>query len=191
VRVSAPLALIFVTNSAEVVSLSGEKWAGAAPILVWLALYAFVRPLLDEGSSLLWAVGATRQTAKVMAGLALIALPLIPFAAIEMGVQGVAYSMGLLATLGVIGMLAAVRSHISFAWRPIFAAPVIGLAAMAAAATGYSAWAAPGTTLESFVARCLLMLLTYLAALALLDRKVIRESLADVRRILRGGVQPG
>ena len=134
---------------------------------------------------------ATRQTAKVMAGLALLALPLIPLAAIEMGVQGVAYSMGLLATLGVIGMLAAVRSHVIFAWRPIFAAPVAGLAAMAAVATGYSTWAAPGNALESFVARCLLMLLSYAAVLAVLDRRVIRESLGEVRRILRGGKQPG
>ena len=191
VRVSAPLALIFVMNSAEVVSLSGEKWAGAAPILVWLALYAFVRPLLDEGSSLLWALGATRQTAKVMAGLALIALPLIPFAAVEMGVQGVAYSMGLLATLGVIGMLAAVRSHVSFAWRPIFAAPIAGLTAMAAVATAYSTWAVPGNALEGFAVRCLLMLLTYAAVLAVLDRKVIGESLGEVRRILGDAKEPG
>ena len=190
VRVSAPLALIFVLNADEVVSLSGERWAGAAPILVWLAAYGFVRPLLDEGTSLLWAVGATRRTAQVMAGLALIAAPLIPIAAAKSGVQGVAYSMGLLAALGVAGTLATVRSQVTFSWRPIFAAPVTGLAVMAAAGLGYSRWAGTAVSLESFAARCALMVLAYAATLALLDRTMIRESLGEIRRILDAGKSP-
>ena len=184
VRVSAPLALIFVLNAKEVVSLTGEQWAGSAQILVWLAAYAFARPLLDEGYSLLWAVGATRRTAAIMGSLALVALPLVPAAALFMGVRGVAYSVGLLAVMGATGMLVSVRRYVAVSWRQVFLPPVVALAAMALAGTAYSGWGASTALLVDFAVRCGLMLLAYSATLALLDRRAIVQLLGEIRRIL-------
>ncbi len=184
VRVSAPLALIFVLNAAEVVSLTGEQWAGSAQIVVWLAAYAFARPLLDEGYSLLWAMGATRRTAAIMGSLALVAVPLVPAAAIHMGVRGVAYSMGLLAVMGATGMLVSVRRYVAVPWRQVFLAPAVALAAMTVAGTAYVRWDDSTTLLEEFALRCGLMLLAYGAVLALLDRRMIVQVLDEIRRIL-------
>ena len=62
-RVSAPVSLILVFNAREITALLGDQWAASARIVVWLAAYALLRPLLSDGFGLLWAVGATRRSA--------------------------------------------------------------------------------------------------------------------------------
>ncbi|MXY81485.1 MAG: oligosaccharide flippase family protein [Gemmatimonadetes bacterium] len=48
-RVSAPVSLILVFNAREITALLGGQWAGSARIVVWLAAYALLRPLLSDG----------------------------------------------------------------------------------------------------------------------------------------------
>ena len=183
VRVSAPLAMLCLLNARSIVELTAPQWAAAAPILVWLGLYAFLRPLADEGLSLLWALGKTRQSTRIMALQAGVALVLVPFAAQIWGVQGVAYTMGLIVALGVGGLALVIRRLIEVQWRRVFAAPLGALGLMGGTGYFYDYWAWDVLWVD-FLLRSVLMGLVYLGALLLLERRAIKEAVAQMRRIL-------
>ena len=182
VRVSSPLALVVVLNAREVMALMPE-WAPSAPILVWLAGYAFLRPLLDDGYGLLWAVGDTQMSARILGGQAVVALLLMPLMASQWGVKGVAYSMGIVAGVGAVGLFIGVRNYVTVQWAKVFVAPVLGLSVVALVGVFYSRWALQAA-LADLILRSALMLLVYAGMLWLLERKSLMEGFAQVRRIM-------
>ncbi|MFH1571563.1 MAG: oligosaccharide flippase family protein [Gemmatimonadota bacterium] len=183
VRVSSPLALVLVLNSREILAVIPE-WLRSAPIIVWLAGYAFLRPLLDDGMGLLWAVGDTRAGAGVVVWQAAVAAVAVPAAGWYWGVNGVAASMGLVAAVGVVGLVRALRPHVDVAWGRVLAAPAVALLVSAAVALAYGRVPAPFLPGVPLV-RSGLMLLAYGAVLLALERRrlveTVREALAAVR----------
>ena len=188
VRISSPLALIFVLNTHELMSLM-PKWNDAAPMVVWLATFAFVRPLLDEGFGLLWAVGSTRVAAAIVALQAALALVLLPTCAAAWGVAGVAYGMGAVFLIGLIALVAVVRRFLTLDLKSVFVAPVLslGLAAVVGAALAEHS---SGRPLLDFAARAGAMSLVYATVLGTLERKDLREGLEQLKVIFRGPTQP-
>ncbi|NKB69941.1 MAG: oligosaccharide flippase family protein [Candidatus Latescibacteria bacterium] len=183
VRVSAPLAMICLFNAHAIVVLTAPQWVEAAPILVWLGLYAFLRPLADEGLSLLWALGKTRQSTRIMGVQAGVALILVPLAARAWGVQGVAYSMGVIGALGVCGLALTIGRLVKVPWRRVFVAPICALGAMGGVGAFYEYWAMD-VVWADFILRSGLMGIVYAGALLLLEFQAIKASVTQVKRIL-------
>jgi PST family polysaccharide transporter len=180
--ISWPLALVLVLNAQEVMVLMPD-WDVSAAMIAWLAGYAFLRPLMDDCFGLLWAVGGTRLSAQLMGLQALAAAVLVPCMAWQWGVQGVAYSMGLVAALGLGSLFWGVRRYASVSWPRIFGAPLLGLGLAAGAGTWYSSFA-QGQPLVDFALRSSLMVGIYAGVVGLLERRQIAESMAQVRRLL-------
>ncbi len=182
VWISWPLALVLVLNAQEVMVLMPE-WGVSAGIITWLAGYAFLRPLMDDCFGLLWAVGGTRLSARLMGLQALVAAVLVPAMATGWGVQGVAYSMGAVAALGLVSLFWGVRRYVSVSWSKVFGAPLLGLGLAAGAGMGYTT-IAQGHALVDFVLRSALMVGLYAGVVGLLERRQIGESVAQMRRLL-------
>ena len=188
VRISSPLALIFVLNAQELMSLM-PKWIHAAPMVVWLATFAFVRPLLDEGFGLLWAVGATRVSAAIVAIQTALALVMLPSCAAAWGVAGVAYAMGAVTLVGLIGLITVVRRFLTLDLKRVFVVPALGLglAAVVGVTLSEHSFERP---LFDFVAKVCSMSLVYVVVLGTLERKGIREGLEQLKLILQRPTQP-
>ena len=186
VRCSAPVALVIALHAERVVGLMGERWAPSAAIVVWLALFGFVRPLLDEGYGLLWASGDTKAGALVMGGQAAVAVALVPLAAHLDGTRGVALAMGAIALLGALGLAWRVRRYVSVPWIQVFAAPVAGLATGAALYAAAGEFTAGWPPLLGLGASAALVAVAYGAALVLLERRrmvaLAQEALTAMRR---------
>lgn len=182
VWIAWPLALVLVLNAREVMALMPE-WGVSAGMITWLAGYAFLRPLMDDCFGLLWAVGGTRLSARLMGLQALVAALLVPAMASVWGVQGVAGSMGLVAAVGLLSLFWGVRHYVSVSWPRIFGAPLLGLGLAAGAGVGYTS-IAQGHALVDFVLRSALMVGVYAGVVGLLERRQIAESVAQVRRLL-------
>ena len=99
--------------------------------MVWLAAYALLRPLLSDGFSLLWAVGATRRSACIVGMQGVVALFAVPALAVLWGTEGVAYSMGAVAGVGFLGLCVGLRAYVRVNWFKVLAAPAVGLLAAA------------------------------------------------------------
>lgn len=188
IRISFPLALVFVLNAHELMSMM-PKWIYAAPMVVWLAAFAFVRPLLDEGYGLLWAVGATKHSAAIVGIQAVVALAALPLLAKTWGVAGVAYGMGVMTLVGLIALFAVVRRFLILDLRRAFAVPVVALVLAALSSVGVSAYTFDQPVID-FVVKACLMMLTYLAVLGLLERRYLRESLLQLKVVLQHKTQP-
>jgi O-antigen/teichoic acid export membrane protein len=188
VRISSPLALIFVLNANELMRLM-PKWVLAAPMVVWLAMFAFARPLLDEGFGLLWAVGATRLSAAIMALQAVLALVVLPTCAVVWGVAGVAYGMGAVTVVGLIGLFTVVRKFLTVDLKGMFAVPALslGLAALAGVAMSEHTVDRP---VFDFVVKACSMAGVYMTVLGTLERKRIREGFKQLKTILQRPPQP-
>lgn len=182
VRVSAPLALILIANAKEVMLLFGPAWRPAASIVVWLAGYAFLRPLLDEGFGVLHAQGATRTSARIRACQAAVALVAVPIGAWMWGAKGVAWSMGVVAAVGLAGLYIELDRRIMVEWRTIFGAPLVGLLLMA----GAGLWPVQlhEHALVQLALRGTAMMIVYAGTLWVLEREMLREQVRQVRRIL-------
>ena len=175
-RVSAPVSLILVFNAREVVTLLGGQWAGSARIVVWLAAYALLRPLLSDGFSLLWAVGATRRSACIVGMQGVVALFAVPALAVLWGAEGVAYSMGAVAGVGFLGLCVGLRAYVRVNWFKVLAAPAVGLLAAAVCGWLYDRWALD-YAVGDFVLRSGTMALAYGIVLGILERRTIVEEL--------------
>jgi len=184
VRVSAPLALVFVFNAREVTALLGPEWEASTPILVWLAGYALVRPLLDDGHGLLWALADTQLSARIMAVQAGAALVLVPALGLWWGVRGVAYSMGMVTGIGALALSLGLRRYITVQWRRVFLVPAVALVLAAGVGVAYGRWALD-IVLADFVLRSGAMMLVYAVVLVGLERNVLQDHLVQIRRIMR------
>jgi PST family polysaccharide transporter len=185
-RGSTLVALLLVLNAHELTGMLGPRWEPAAAMMIWLAGYAFLRPLFDEGIGLLWAVGDTWRTAMVMGVQLLVAAPLVWVVIDWWGVKGLACSMGVIAGVGLVGLFAALRRHVEVAWARIFGAPVLALLAAGAAGLAYDRLIDLGW-LMGLLARSGSAALVYAAVLWLLERGALREDLERMRRFLRSG----
>lgn len=184
-RVSAPVSLILVFNAREITALLGSQWAASAHIVVWLAAYALLRPLLSDGFSLLWAVGATRRSAYIVGMQGAVALFAVPAMGVVWGAEGVASSMGAVAGAGFCGLCVGLRPYVRVNWFKILAGPAVGLLAAAVCGWLYARWALD-YAVGDFVLRSGIMALAYGAVLGLLERRTIVEELGRLRRIMRG-----
>ena len=182
-RGSSFVALLLLANAHAITALLRTEWAAAAPMMLWLAGYAFLRPLFDDGVGLLWAVGDTRRTAAVMGVQALFALVAVPVAVLWGGVEGVAYCMGMVAAIGVFGVFAALRRYVDIAWRRVFAAPLMALA-LAALASAVCSRVFEFSQWYDLVARSSVLLVVYGSALWLLERQVVVAEWGQLRRAL-------
>jgi O-antigen/teichoic acid export membrane protein len=182
-RGSSFVALLLLANAHAITALLKTEWAAAAPMMLWLAGYAFLRPLFDDGVGLLWAVGDTRRTAAVMGVQALFALVAVPVAVLWGGVEGVAYCMGMVAAIGVFGVFAALRRYVDIAWRRVFAAPLMALA-LAALASAVCSRVFEFSQWYDLVARSSVLLVVYGSALWLLERQVVVAEWGQLRRAL-------
>ena len=152
-------------------------------MMLWLAGYAFLRPLFDDGIGLLWAVGDTRRTAAVMGVQALFALVAVPVAILWGGVEGLAYCMGIVAAIGVFGVFVVLRRYVDIAWRRVFVAPMAALALATLAGAVFSRIIELSQWYD-LVARSGILLVVYGSVLWLLERQEVIAQWERLRRIL-------
>ena len=182
-RGSSLVALLLLANAHAVTALLKTEWAAAAPMMLWLAGYAFLRPLFDDGIGLLWAVGDTRRTAAVMGVQALFALVAVPVAILWGGVEGLAYCMGMVAAIGVLGIFSVLRRYVDIAWRRVFAAPLIALALAILASVVFSQ-IIESSQWYDLVVRSGMLLVVYGSVLWLLERQEVMAEWERLRRVL-------
>ena len=181
-RVSSLVALILAVSAHDITALLRIEWAPAAAMMVWLAAYAFLRPLFDDGIGLLWAVGDTRQTALIMGGQAIATLVLVPVLWWGLGIQGICYAMGGVAGVGVCGVVIGVRRYADIELGIIVVIPTIAMAL-----GGLSSIIYDGLGLEfdgvggSLVVRALCVGGVYCSAVWVLDRKRLGGYLSQLR----------
>ena len=183
-RGSAFVALLLLANAYEVMALLNTEWAAAAPMMVWLAGYAFLRPLFDDGIGLLWAVGDTRRTAGIMGAQALVALLIVPAAVLWKGVEGLAYSMGVVAAVGVGGVFIGLKRYVNIAWRRVFAGPLFALV-LAIFGNGVYNHIFNFPWWVDLILRSGILLVVYVGTLWLLEREAIAANWKQLRDLLR------
>ena len=184
VRAATPVAVLLVLMSDEIVRVFGEAWAGTAPIIVWLGIFAVFRPLFEECYGLLWAVGRTKQAASAMAIQACAAIILLPVAASTWGVKGVSYAVGAIAVIGIATLVYKLREVIDARWLRIIVPPAVGVAAMVGAnrmVTPHLPASYAGIALHIGG-----LLAAFGATLIILEYRTIRQNIDDTLRILRG-----
>ena len=184
VRVSAPAALILVLNADPIVALMGPAWAGSAPIFIWLAPYAFLRPLIEDGFGLLWAVGRTRETAVVLTIQAGIALVSVPAGAYLIGVRGVAYAVGLIALTGGGGVCLCLRRQIDLELRRIFLAPAAALIGAGLVIVYLYPSVELARSATDLVAKTGLTTLVYMSILWIAEKRYLRTIWTEIREIM-------
>ncbi|MBS13492.1 MAG: hypothetical protein CME19_18075 [Gemmatimonadetes bacterium] len=184
VRVSAPAALILVLNADPIVALMGPAWAGSAPIFIWLAPYAFLRPLIEDGFGLLWAVGRTRETAVVLTIQAGIALVSVPAGAYLIGVRGVAYAVGLIALTGGVGVCLCLRRQIDLELRRIFLAPAAALIGAGLVIVYLYPSVELARSATDLVAKTGLTTLVYMSILWIAEKRYLRTIWTEIREIM-------
>lgn len=185
VRVSAPAALLLVVNADPIVALMGPSWAGSVPILLWLAPYAFLRPLIEDGFGLLWAIGRTRATAVVLAVQVAVALATVPLGAWWLGVRGVAFAVGLTALVGCVGVYLCLRRHLDLPLTRLFAAPILALLAGAAAALWLHPQIAQPGVIANLALKSALTIGGYLSILWIVERRYLAEMWGEMLSILK------
>ena len=184
VRVSAPAALILIVNADAIVSLLGPSWSGSVPIFLWLAPYAFLRPLIEDGFNLLWAIGQTRSTARVLAIQVGVALVSVPAGAYQWGVEGVSYAVGLIALVGGIGVIRCLKRHIDLSLARVFSAPCLALLAAALVATYLHPLLHSDRIVIDLMVKAILTSLTYLSILWIAEKRYLLQMWDEVRQIM-------
>jgi O-antigen/teichoic acid export membrane protein len=190
VRVSAPAALLLVVCAEPLVTLMGPSWAGSIPIFIWLAPYAFIRPLIEDGLGLLWSIGQTRSTARVLAIQVLVALIAVPASAHLWGVQGVSYAVGLTALVGGIGIMSCLRQHIDLYLFRAFGAPVLAVGVAALAAVVLHPHLQTGSLVADLISKSALTSLVYLSILWIAEKRYLLVMLGEIRQIMSEEEEP-
>ena len=190
VRVSAPAALLLIVNAEPIVTLMGPAWSGSIPIFLWLAPYAFLRPLIEDGLGLLWTIGQTRSTALVLAGVMAFAVVAIPFAAGYAGVEGVAYTMGLVALIAVLGISQVLRRFIDLSPTRVFLAPLLAIAGAGLAAVYLYPALQTRSTFLDLMTKSALTSLTYVSILWIAEKRYLIEMWGEIRQIMAEQSEP-
>jgi O-antigen/teichoic acid export membrane protein len=185
-RVSAPAALILIVNAEPIVSLMGSSWSGSVPIFIWLAPYAFLRPLIEDGFGLLWAIGETKATARVLSIQVAFALVSVPLGAHFWGVQGVAYAVGLIALAGGVGVTICLRHHIDLSLGRVFLAPTLAIGSAALAAVYLTPILQNNALLPDLLLKTALTSVTYLSILWIAEKRYLLEIWGEMRYIMSG-----
>ena len=143
-----------------------------------------MRPLIEDGFGLLWAIGETRSTARVLGFQVAFALAAVPLGAWYFGVEGVAYAVGLTALLGWIGVTWCLSAHIDLAHFRIFAAPVAAIGVSAIASYLIHPVFGFETLVADLVGRTALTSLVYLSILWIVEKQYLLEILGEMREIM-------
>ena len=148
-----------------------------------------LRPLLSDGFSLLWAVGATRRSACIVGMQGLVALFAVPALAVLWGAEGCGVQHGRGGGHGLLRTVCGgLRAYVCVNWFKVLAAPAVGLLAAAVGGWLYDRWALD-YAVGDFVLRSGTMALAYGIVLGILERRTIVEELGHLRRIMRGGAE--
>ena len=191
VRAAALLALVFFLEAERLIPLiSGPQWGPAVELLRWLVVYALCRPFLDDVQALLLAVGRPGTVARINGIVAAATLVGIPVLVVAWGLRGIAIGAGGGALLGAVVSLVWVRRHVDVPWRAAFLSPALSMAATLAAVSLLADWAPPAGW-PALIARLAIEVVTYGAALLILEGRELWAEAVDLRRILRQGERDG
>lgn len=129
-NIALPIALALVISAPDFIRLLyGERWLPSAPLLRILAAVAVVRPIWDNATALLAAIGQARRTV-VVACVQLVALLLAGWPlTILWGPLGTALAVGLSFAVGVTVLYILLRGRISLHFISIFGAPIMAAVA--------------------------------------------------------------
>jgi O-antigen/teichoic acid export membrane protein len=190
-RTALPIALVIFTEADALVDLLlGERWTPMAPVLKWFVAYSFLRPLLDDVNSLLYAVGRPRQVTWFGLLQAALFLPMAPALTHTFGLNGAATSVGLIALVGVGLSLGYTRKLITVPWRQVFLPPVVAILAAGASAYRIQELPLPETPWLRLACEVALMSAVYFLVLAALEgRRLWRESRGLIA-LFRSGAMP-
>ncbi len=129
-NIALPIALALVISAPDFIRLLyGERWLPSAPLLRILAAVAVVRPIWDNATALLAAIGQARRTVVIasvqLAVLLLAGWPLT----ILWGPSGTALAVGLSFAIGITVLYILLRGEISLQFISIFGAPILAAVA--------------------------------------------------------------
>ncbi len=91
--------------------LFGEKWISTAPVLRWLALYIFLKPLFENLKIAFYARGQTAYVIKARVLQIVSFIPLFYFLTSRYGLEGAASAFVILTAIGLVMLLKAAREE--------------------------------------------------------------------------------
>ena len=128
-RTTVPISCVLALEAPLWMQLFRSEWLPAVPILQWLILHSFCRPVLEDLHVLLQSVGAPKSIARFASVQACILLVLAPFLTLKIGIEGTAISMNLMALTGLILALRIARKFADFPILRSFGPPLLAAGA--------------------------------------------------------------
>jgi O-antigen/teichoic acid export membrane protein len=177
-------ALAFVAADDVVQILLGAAWAPMVPLFRLMFLFIVGRPLFQNGAQLLLALRAEKDLHRTVILQAIFIVLACPPAVYGWGAAGAAVVVSLMTVMGLVACEWYVRRRLGVsAWR-FYLAP----AATCAATIGGLALLAPGlpdTPWLALIIKVVFSSMMFGAALALFERRRLRENLTTLLRGLR------
>ena len=165
--------------------LLGENWLPMAPILRYLLLFSLCRPLLEAALALLRSIGDPRGSVgflSVQAGILLIAVPLLTG---SFAIEGTALAMNLTAMVGTILALRRCTRFVDVPWMRSFAPPLLAAAAAAGVRLLVDPFIVSLSEAVALALGILLFVLSYSAALLVLEGRTLLNEWRALRQIMR------
>lgn len=125
-RIMGLFALMLVLMPEQIVGfLYGQRWLPAAEVLRWLAVYAFLSPVVDNAKVLLTATGLLWEAVKIRFWQLGVAIPGIVLGFVWFGVNGVAFGMSLGMFAGFLSSQYYARASVRVPISGVYVPPLI------------------------------------------------------------------
>jgi lipopolysaccharide exporter len=119
-----PLALVIFASAPDLVTvLYGERWQPSALFVRFLVVYSLLRPLLNNASSLLVAVGQPQRKTIIWAVQALVLLIAATPLTLTYGAVGTCIGVGIAFMVGLALAYRYIRQVVDLSMRDVFAVP--------------------------------------------------------------------
>lgn len=166
-----------------VVVMKWTQWTPMVSIFRCLAVYAIVRPMMDNAGALLTAIGRPKTGVQMLAAQAAALVVLCPPLTWKWGAEGAAASVCAVTLGGLSAWLVwSLPRFVDIAYRHIFLWPIVSGAVAAAAGAAVEAWAGLSPGWASGALKLAAVGVTYVAAIFALDG---RQAIADLRSAYR------
>lgn len=193
-RATVPLSLLLALEADRWVLIFRSEWVAAAPLLQSLIIYSLCRPILDDLHALFYSVGSPLSIARFAAVQGILLLILAPFLALDMGgyglglgIDGIAFSMNIMAFIGLILALMLARQFVDIPLTKTFAPPLIaGLIGVVIHQTTASYLMAFSPFIH-FILGSLLFSIGYIFGLFLIERKTL---ILEIQNIVQAVKDP-
>ena len=185
-RCAVPLSVLLAIEIPAIIRLLlGEDWLPMAHILRCLLLYSVCRPVLEAVHTLLRSIGDPRGFAALVAIQASVLLVAAPMLTRAFAIEGTAVAMSLTGFVGTILGLWRSTRYVEVPWMRSFLPPLLSAAVASALRLHADPFVEGLSTPAALIMGIALFIVTYGAALLVLERRTLLNELRTLRAVLQ------